>query len=404
MQAASASGYNEQNDFPDKTNMTQVLNPKRGYTGVIDEVRLLDFIQLSCLSKMSHSVLVESRHGKGDILVDSGSVIHAEADGLEGEGAFCEMLSWDGGRFQIGALPEERTASINRSWEYLLIEAIRYGNERAASTGAKGKCDSHSNGRGFSGIIEAIVLTDLVQLACMTRMDRVFVLESAGSVGKVYVRGGQVCHAEAGGLTGEDAFCELLKAEGGRFETLPYDGSIEPTIMKPWEYLLIDAVRFLDEQSGIPDDEEDEAGQDGEGSEEKNESLVQRLQRLKVSEKIRIAMTGDKESRVLLIRDSNRMVQLAIINNPRITEGEVTSIAYSRNVDEEVLRRIANNREWIKLYQVRSALAKNPKTPLTISIKMVQTLPANDLKEISRSKSVPAAVANAAKRHILQKR
>lgn len=366
---------------------------------------MLDLIQLSCLSKMSHRVLIESRRGRGDILVDSGSVIHAKVDGLEGEGAFCEILSWGGGQFQIGLLPDERPASINRSWEYLLIEAIRYGNERAASMGAKGKSGSLSNGGGFSGTIEAIVLTDLVQLACMTRMDRVFVLESAGSVGKVHVRGGQVYHAQAGRLTGEDAFCELLRADGGRFETLPCDEGVEPTIVKPWEYLLIDAVRFLDEQSGIPDDEEEyDAGETGESSEEKNESLVQRFQRLKVSEKIRIAMTGDKESRVLLIRDSNRMVQLAIINNPRITEGEVTSIAYSRNVDEEVLRRIANNREWIKLYQVRSALAKNPKAPLAISIKMVQTLPANELREISRSKSVPAAVANAAKRHIARKR
>lgn len=366
-------------------------------------MRLLDLVQLSCLSRMSLNVVVESSHGEGLITVDSGAVVHAQTRELEGEGAFCELLTWDSGRFQTGPLPPERPASISRSWEYLLIEAIRYGNEKGNSGSALERRTSGNASGGFSGLIASIPLTDLVQLACMTRMDRVFRLESPTTTGMVYVRSGQIFHAVAQDLAGEEAFCHLLKAPGGRFESSPLREEVETTIVKPWEYLLIDAMRFLDEQSGIPDEEE-ETGEGQEQEEGKQENLIQKLQRLKVSEKIRLAMTGDKEARVLLIRDSNRMVQIAIINNPRITEGEVTSIAYSRNVDEEVLRRIANNREWIKLYQVRSALAKNPKTPLAISIKMVQTLPPNDLKELSRSKSVPAAVANAARRLMAQKR
>ncbi|NTU48364.1 MAG: DUF4388 domain-containing protein [Syntrophobacteraceae bacterium] len=364
---------------------------------MINRIRLLDLVQLSCLARMSHNVRVDSPHKSGFIVVDSGTVIHAETGSQEGEGAFCEILSWESGNFRTLPLPEEKTTSINKSWEYLLIEAMRYASERAASGRNDGSPLPSGGESGFFGVVEDIPLTDLVQLACMARMDRVILLDGEASTGKLVVQDGQVCHAQTWNLTGEDAFCQLLKVPGGRFETLPLEDDVELTIAKPWEYLLIDAMRFVDEQSGHPDEET------AESEENKSESLFQRLMRLKVSEKIRMAMMGDKDARVVLIRDSNRMVQLAIINNPRITEGEVTSIAYSRNVDEEVLRRIANNREWTKLYQVRAALVKNPKTPLAISMKMVQTLPLQDLKEISKSKSVPAAVANAAKRHAMQK-
>jgi hypothetical protein len=349
----------------------------------------MDFVQLCCLAQMSHHVLVESQGTTGSIHVHSGQVTHAEVEALQGEGAFCEILAWESGCFEMSPLPEERTASINRTWEYLLIEAMRYGNERGGVGKAEGSTGPQISVQGFCGNLRAIALTDLVQLACMARTDRVIQIEADSLTGRLYVQGGQVCHAQSGELKGEDAFCEMLKAGGGAFMTLPGEEVVEETIAKPWEYLLIDAMRFLDEQASSADEEA------------KREGLAQRLQRMKVSEKIRLAITADKETRGLLIRDASRMVQLAIINNPRITEGEVTSIAYSRNVDEEVLRRIAHNREWMRLYQVRAALVKNPKTPLPISLKVVQTLQPQDLKEISRSKSVPIMVANVAKKHVM---
>lgn len=111
-------------------------------------------------------------------------------------------------------------------------------------------------------------------------------------------------------------------------------------------------------------------------------------------------MVADKETRGILIRDASRMIQVAVISNPKITEGEVAAIAYSRQVDEEVLRRIATDKEWLRLYPVRLALAANPKTPVAISRKIVPTLSRQDLKNISLSKSVPTLVANEARRHL----
>ncbi|HDM79304.1 MAG TPA: hypothetical protein ENG51_23005 [Deltaproteobacteria bacterium] len=138
-------------------------------------------------------------------------------------------------------------------------------------------------------------------------------------------------------------------------------------------------------------------------NEKKKKSLFQLIQDMTVSEKIKLAMKGDKEARTILMQDGNRMVQLAVLENPRITESEVVNICRSRNVDDEVLRRIANSREWSKLYQVRFSLVTNPKTPVAVSMRFISTLMANDLKSLAKSKSVPTAVATAARRAIARK-
>ena len=156
----------------------------------------------------------------------------------------------------------------------------------------------------------------------------------------------------------------------------------------PWEHLLIEAMRFLDEESGVIDEEQ---------AENRAETLLQKVLKKKMSEKIRLAMTGDKETRGILIRDSNRMIQVAVISNPKITDGEVAAIAYSRHVVGGPAR-IASDKEWTRLYPVRLALATNPKTPITFARKLIPTLKRQDLKSISLSKSVPNLVANEARR------
>jgi hypothetical protein len=243
---------------------------------------------------------------------------------------------------------------------------------------------------GFTGRLSGILLSDLVQLACMSRTEHVFAITTEHKTGKIYVRSGQVHHSVCGKLQGEDAFCELLLAETGGFTAVPPESEAPESILKPWEYLLMDAMRYRDEKMGGVD----------ENLEEEIQNLLTKLQRMKVSERIRTAMAGDKEVRSLLIRDSNKLVQLAIISNPRITEGEVSAIASSRSVDEEVLRRIANTREWMKVYAVRLALTTNPKCPLPSALRLLQGLTQMDIKHIAKSKSVPIGLAQAARRLI----
>jgi len=132
-------------------------------------------------------------------------------------------------------------------------------------------------------------------------------------------------------------------------------------------------------------------------------NLSLRIQRMSVSEKIQLALKGNKEVRTILIRDPNKDVALSVIENPKITETEVELIAQSRNVPEEVLRSIAKNREWMKNYAILNSLVNNPKTPVGVSLPLLNHLKNKDLHYIENSKGVPSILRITAKRLLTQR-
>jgi hypothetical protein len=120
--------------------------------------------------------------------------------------------------------------------------------------------------------------------------------------------------------------------------------------------------------------------------------------RLKLYEKVRLATLGNANCRQVLLRDPNRMVALAAIRSPQITDGEIVKAAGNRALSEDVIRYIANRKELIKLYGVRLALVGNPKCGLAVALRLLPTLNAEDIKQLARSKNVPGALALAAKK------
>lgn len=133
---------------------------------------------------------------------------------------------------------------------------------------------------------------------------------------------------------------------------------------------------------------------------QKRLSLYQRVARMRVVERMQLALKGGREERMLLIRDPNKMVQRAVLQSPRVSEQEIESYAAMTTVSEEVLRRIATNRQYIKSYTITRCLVFNPKTPLDISLPMMNRLLPNDLKTLSNSKNVPETLrTNAQKLH-----
>ncbi|MEE2679464.1 MAG: hypothetical protein VX546_12865 [Myxococcota bacterium] len=127
------------------------------------------------------------------------------------------------------------------------------------------------------------------------------------------------------------------------------------------------------------------------------------IQTLSVFQKVKLARLGNKEARGLLVRDRNKVVSLAAITSPKISDTEVVSYAQSRNVCDEVLRMIASNRQWTRSYPVKLALATNPKTPQAMAMKFVNFLQDNDVRALVRSKDVPTAVSTHARRILMKK-
>ena len=127
-------------------------------------------------------------------------------------------------------------------------------------------------------------------------------------------------------------------------------------------------------------------------------TLLQKLQDMPVAEKIKLALRGNRETRMLLLRDANRMIRRFVLQNPRIADDEIIAITKNRSADEELLRIIAESREWTKNYQVRLSLTTNPKTPLVLALRFVNGLGDRDIRSLAKSKNVSATVSTAAKR------
>ena len=136
---------------------------------------------------------------------------------------------------------------------------------------------------------------------------------------------------------------------------------------------------------------------------QKTLTITQRVMKMSVAEKIKLATLGNKEARGLLLRDSNKLVSMAAAQSPRITDGEILSIANSRTVNGDVLRYIYSNREFLKTYAIKVSLVKNPKVPLPTALKMLYTLQEKDIKELARDRNVPQTIQSQAKAFMMKK-
>lgn len=133
-------------------------------------------------------------------------------------------------------------------------------------------------------------------------------------------------------------------------------------------------------------------------------NLTQQIQRMTPSQKIKLALAGGKEARGMLIKESNKMISLGVLDNPRLTIGEVEFFAKSQNLGEDIMRKIASNSEWSKKYSVSQALVFNPKTPAGLAVGFVNRMRDQDLAMLERSKNVSEAVRAAARGLITKKK
>lgn len=143
---------------------------------------------------------------------------------------------------------------------------------------------------------------------------------------------------------------------------------------------------------GVPLENPDEF----EAAEQKRLTVLQRVSKLNVGQRIKLGFIGGKEERALLIRDTARLVQNAVLSSPKLTDAEAESFAASKNLQENVFREIARQRRFLKLYPVVRNLANNPRCPLDISLTLVKTLHVYDLKSLRHNKNVPDTIRKVA--------
>ncbi len=127
-------------------------------------------------------------------------------------------------------------------------------------------------------------------------------------------------------------------------------------------------------------------------------SMIQKIMGMKMKDRIKYAMKGDREVRTILIRDANRLVCTAVVQNNRITEQEVEKIAAMRTVPEDVLRQIAINRNFARSYAISHNLARNPRTPIAQVMTILTRLQTRDLQAMAKNRNISDAVRRQALR------
>ena len=125
-------------------------------------------------------------------------------------------------------------------------------------------------------------------------------------------------------------------------------------------------------------------------------SMEKKIREMAVGKKIKLAYTGNMEARKILIRDSNKIVAAAVVKSGRLTPNEISTFAANKNLNDEVVRLIAENKEFVRKYPVQVALVNNPKCPPSIAVKLIQGLHKKDLQQLANNKGVSSAIFGAA--------
>jgi hypothetical protein len=196
---------------------------------------------------------------------------------------------------------------------------------------------------------------------------------------------------------------ELVKDEEPAAEAPEVAASVGDLAEEPAAAVALAGAQTLPTEGaparGLPLDNPDEF----DAAEQKKLTVFQRVSKLNVGQRIKLGFIGGKEERALLIRDTARLVQNAVLNSPKLTDAEAESFAGSKNLQENVFREIARQRRFLKLYPVVRNLANNPRCPLDISLTLVKTLHVYDLKSLRHNKNVPDTIRKVAQKLYTEK-
>ncbi|MEP6802733.1 MAG: hypothetical protein ABJC07_12375 [Acidobacteriota bacterium] len=133
-------------------------------------------------------------------------------------------------------------------------------------------------------------------------------------------------------------------------------------------------------------------------------AAYRRIAVMTVSEKIKLAYSGGKEERRILMCDANKLVGSAVLKGRGLTVNEVESFCGMRHLDEDIFRKIAQNREWMRKPAIISALVKNPKVNLAVTLPLIKRLVERDLKAVMRDPNLPEGIRISARKLLLERR
>jgi hypothetical protein len=340
----------------------------------------------------SATVLLEGVNGKGELYLDQGKVVGAVMDDLQGREALEKMIAEPGMKFRYTL----RSLFHVHNIEHTKVEDL-VSSKEAGPTLVQA---SDSVAASFvTGSLQAIDVYELLYALEGAPLPMRITVKCEEGAGEIVREGSRILNCKVEGKENPaQGMAALMSWNGQRFIVSKIEGDFEKVIDKSVSDFVTDAMKELTEEATriknpgeLPE---------WELTEEEYESLYFKILNMGVAEKIKLAMLGNKEARGILVRDSKKLVAVAVIKSPKITIAEVESIANSRQVSDEVLRQIAGTKEFMRSYAVKLNLVNNAKTPVPITMKLLPQIREMDLRKLAKSKAVPQAVATMARRFV----
>jgi len=165
----------------------------------------------------------------------------------------------------------------------------------------------------------------------------------------------------------------------------------------------LEEIGATDTAGETPEEPKEDEELDADGK-RKRLTIKQQIGKLSIAKKIEWAnKKGNKEVRTILLRDPNKLVQLAVVQSARITDGEIAKIASARTSPNEVLQHIYNNRLLMKNYTIKVNLVNNPKVPVAVAMRFLSILRQSELKSLSKNRNVSRALQTQAQK-LLEKK
>jgi hypothetical protein len=220
-------------------------------------------------------------------------------------------------------------------------------------------------------------------------------------------------------LLSDDPSPEVAAAARATIAHLPED-QLGPFLGRPDvtdEIRGFFASRGIEAQAPPPGDTETSFGEEGEqpaaqGGETADQAAgdaragdtAAMISALPILDRLKLATKGTREQRAVLIRDPNKVVAIAVLSSPKLSESEVEAFTKMGNVSDEVLRIIGHNRSWTKNYSIMLGLVRNAKTPPAISMTLLGRLVERDIKLVSMDRNIPESVRIAARKYLVKTR
>lgn len=335
----------------------------------------------------SGTIVLESSAKSGRVFFKKGKLIGATCGDLQGLSAIRALLDGDQSRFRYTLRTRFHTENIDHAETDEIL---------AWPSMAPREADSQSLRLITGGLAVMDVYEILSALEGTPAPVAVTVVCEEGT-GEVVRDRGRVLHVHVEGKeTPLQAMAAISSWSGTRFLARKAVDGYPVTVDKPLQDFFSEAMRLMPEEmtrvarpGELPE---------WELSESEYESLYHKILEMGVAEKIKLAFLGSKEARDILVRDSNKLVAVAVVKSPKIQESEIESISKSKHVCEDVLRQIASTKEWAKSYTIKLNLASNSKTPLPIAMKFLPHFRELDLRRLAKSKNVSSVLATQARR------